>query len=41
MTRGSAVALTLRIHRLIETLHSGEREDYPRIFEERDSELLE
>jgi mannose-6-phosphate isomerase-like protein (cupin superfamily) len=29
-----------RIHRLIEALHAGDRDDYARIFEEHDSELL-
>jgi len=29
-----------RIHQLIEALHSGERDDWARIFEEHDSELL-
>lgn len=32
--------MTPRIHRLIEALHSGERDDYAAIFEEHDSELL-
>jgi hypothetical protein len=32
--------MTPRIHRLIESLHSGERADYGSIFEEHDSELL-
>jgi mannose-6-phosphate isomerase-like protein (cupin superfamily) len=35
------LVMTPRIHQLIEALHSGERSDYPRIFEEYDSELLE
>ncbi len=34
------LVMTPRIHRLIEALHSGERSDYARIFEEHDSELL-
>ena len=33
--------MTPRIHRLIETLHAGGRDDWARIFEEHDSELLE
>jgi hypothetical protein len=32
--------MTPRIHRLIEALHTGDRDDYGRIFEEHDSELL-
>jgi mannose-6-phosphate isomerase-like protein (cupin superfamily) len=35
------LVMTPRIHRLIESLHSGERSDFPQIFEEHDSELLE
>ena len=35
------LVMTPRIHRLIDALHSGERSDYARIFEEHDSELLE
>ena len=35
------LVMTPRIHRLIETLHSGERNDWRQIFEEHDSELLE
>ena len=35
------LVMTPRIHRLIEALHSGDRSDYARIFEEHDSELLE
>ena len=35
------LVMTPRIHRLIESLHSGERGDFARIFEEHDSELLE
>jgi mannose-6-phosphate isomerase-like protein (cupin superfamily) len=34
------LVMTPRIHHLIEALHSGERSDYERIFEEHDSELL-
>jgi mannose-6-phosphate isomerase-like protein (cupin superfamily) len=34
------LVMTPRIHRLIEALHSGERDDYARIFEEHGSELL-
>jgi mannose-6-phosphate isomerase-like protein (cupin superfamily) len=34
------LVMTPRIHRLIEALHSGERDDFARIFEEHDSELL-
>jgi mannose-6-phosphate isomerase-like protein (cupin superfamily) len=34
------LVMTPRIHRLIDALHSGERTDYARIFEEHDSELL-
>ena len=34
------LVMTPRIHRLIEALHSGERGDWARIFEEHDSELL-
>ena len=34
------LVMTPRIHRLIESLHSGERTDWERIFEEHDSELL-
>jgi mannose-6-phosphate isomerase-like protein (cupin superfamily) len=34
------LVMTPRIHRLIEALHSGERSDFGRIFEEHDSELL-
>jgi hypothetical protein len=34
------LVMTPRIHRLIEALHSGERDDYPAIFEEHDTELL-
>jgi len=29
-----------RIHRLVEALHAGDRDDFARIFEEHDSELL-
>jgi hypothetical protein len=32
--------MTPRIHRLIEALHGGDRDDYAQIFEEHDSELL-
>ena len=35
------LVMTPRIHRLIESLHSGNRRDYASIFEEHDSELLE
>ena len=35
------LVMTPRIHQLIQALHSGERTDYPKIFEEYDSELLE
>ncbi len=35
------LVMTPRIHSLIEALHSGERTDWERIFEEHDSELLE
>jgi mannose-6-phosphate isomerase-like protein (cupin superfamily) len=34
------LVMTPRIHKLIESLHSGERSDFGRIFEEHDSELL-
>ena len=34
------LVMTPRIHRLIETLHAGDRTDWARIFEEHDSELL-
>jgi mannose-6-phosphate isomerase-like protein (cupin superfamily) len=34
------LVMTPRIHHLIEALHSGERSDFERIFEEHDSELL-
>ena len=34
------LVMTPRIHRLIQALHSGERTDFARIFEEHDSELL-
>ncbi len=34
------LVMTPRIHRLIEALHSGDRTDFPRIFEEHDSQLL-
>jgi mannose-6-phosphate isomerase-like protein (cupin superfamily) len=34
------LVMTPRIHRLIESLHSGERTDYGQIFEEHESELL-
>ncbi|MGB0091405.1 MAG: cupin domain-containing protein [Solirubrobacteraceae bacterium] len=34
------LVMTPRIHRLIEALHSGERSDWARIFEEHDSDLL-
>jgi mannose-6-phosphate isomerase-like protein (cupin superfamily) len=34
------LVMTPRIHRLIEAIHAGDREDYARIFEEHDSELL-
>ena len=35
------LVMTPRIHKLIQALHSGERNDYAQIFEEHDSELLE
>jgi mannose-6-phosphate isomerase-like protein (cupin superfamily) len=34
------LVMTPRIHRLIETLHAGDRTDWAKIFEEHDSELL-
>jgi mannose-6-phosphate isomerase-like protein (cupin superfamily) len=34
------LVMTPRIHALIEALHSGERTDWARVFEEHDSELL-
>jgi mannose-6-phosphate isomerase-like protein (cupin superfamily) len=34
------LVMTPRIHHLIEVLHAGERDDFARIFEEHDSELL-
>jgi mannose-6-phosphate isomerase-like protein (cupin superfamily) len=34
------LVMTPRINRLVEALHSGERADFSRIFEEHDSELL-
>ena len=34
------LVMTPRIHRLVESLHSGQRTDYAAIFEEHDSELL-
>jgi mannose-6-phosphate isomerase-like protein (cupin superfamily) len=34
------LVMTPRIHRLIESLHRGDRTDYGQIFEEHDSELL-
>jgi mannose-6-phosphate isomerase-like protein (cupin superfamily) len=34
------LVMTPRIHRLIESLHSGDRTDYAQIFEEHESELL-
>jgi mannose-6-phosphate isomerase-like protein (cupin superfamily) len=34
------LVMTPRIHRLIESLHAGDRSDFARIFEEHDSELL-
>jgi mannose-6-phosphate isomerase-like protein (cupin superfamily) len=34
------LVMTPRIHQLIEALHSGERTDFARIFEEHDSEVL-
>jgi mannose-6-phosphate isomerase-like protein (cupin superfamily) len=34
------LVMTPRIHRLIEALHTGDRRDFARIFEEHDSELL-
>jgi mannose-6-phosphate isomerase-like protein (cupin superfamily) len=35
------LVMTPRIHRLVETLHAGDRTDWAQIFEEHDSELLE
>jgi mannose-6-phosphate isomerase-like protein (cupin superfamily) len=34
------LVMTPRIHRLIEALHAGDRNDWARIFEEHDSQLL-
>ena len=34
------LVMTPRLHHLIEELHAGERDDFARIFEEHDSELL-
>jgi hypothetical protein len=34
------LVMTPRIHRLIEALNSGERDDFTQIFREHDSELL-
>jgi mannose-6-phosphate isomerase-like protein (cupin superfamily) len=34
------LVMTPRIHRLIQALHSGERDDFARIFAEHESELL-
>jgi mannose-6-phosphate isomerase-like protein (cupin superfamily) len=34
------LVMTPRIHQLIEALHAGDRNDFARIFEEHDSELL-
>jgi mannose-6-phosphate isomerase-like protein (cupin superfamily) len=34
------LVMTPRIHRLIEALHAGDRDDWAQIFEEHDSELL-
>ena len=34
------LVMTPQIHRLIEALHAGDRQDFARIFEEHDSELL-
>jgi hypothetical protein len=34
------LVMTPRIHRLIEALHAGDRDDFARIFQEHDSELL-
>ena len=34
------LVMTPRIHHLIEALHAGDRDDFARIFEEHDSELL-
>jgi mannose-6-phosphate isomerase-like protein (cupin superfamily) len=34
------LVMTPRIHALIEALHAGDRDDWSRIFEEHDSELL-
>ena len=34
------LVMTPRLHQLIEVLHAGDRDDFARIFEEHDSELL-
>ncbi|HEY4828122.1 MAG TPA: cupin domain-containing protein [Solirubrobacteraceae bacterium] len=34
------LVMTPRIHRLVEALHAGDRDDFAQIFEEYDSELL-
>jgi mannose-6-phosphate isomerase-like protein (cupin superfamily) len=34
------LVMTPRIHQLIQALHAGDRDDWARIFEEHDSELL-
>jgi uncharacterized cupin superfamily protein len=34
------LVMTPRIHQLIQALHAGDRDDFARIFEEHDSELL-
>jgi mannose-6-phosphate isomerase-like protein (cupin superfamily) len=34
------LVMTPRIHRLIQALHAGDRDDYEQIFREHDSELL-
>jgi mannose-6-phosphate isomerase-like protein (cupin superfamily) len=34
------LVMTPRIHRLIEALHAGDRDDYAQIFEDHDSQLL-
>jgi mannose-6-phosphate isomerase-like protein (cupin superfamily) len=34
------LVMTPRLHHLIEVLHAGDRDDFARIFEEHDSELL-
>jgi hypothetical protein len=34
------LVMTPRVHRLVEALHAGDRDDFARIFEAHDSELL-